>query len=461
MHNNKLSGQIPSALALMPNTVELHLRGNNWTGCAPRHVWALPHTDRAQGWGVTQCLDDPEEALASFHPRCPLASHIDPYSSSARSRTVPTPDGERHTVVADIYRGVAIWDNIFYTLSNAFTNISAQRPSSYCVFGLVSTNSSRESDLWVLADIFSQRDMDSSLLQWKPSESGSRQCSNSLECKYETPTLVSPPRYSNWLNDLLGFADVPAFWLYGTHEITSGGHVIAVETTRGYNVTSLLWETLMPAHRPARVIREDARQTEIDLTWTTRSGVTMYRIDRSETGHDGRANWDTIADNVRTLPFTDRDLDCGRGYHYVVYGRGTGSTYRSTWGAPSRRVILSTAECEEDGGSVAPSPEPPATPTPLNRPTQLNGFTTGTSGTMLDWEDVTGATSYRIRVQLPTGWVTIPHGSIRVSFNGSSATISGLPTWARSFGFRVKALNSETQSRWSATLTVIRGASPK
>ena len=105
-----------------------------------------------------------------------------------------------------------------------------------------------------------------------------------------------------------------------------------------------------------------------------------------------------------------------------------------------------------------PTAEPTAEPTPLDRPTQLSGTTTGASGATLDWADVTGATSYRIRVRLPSGWATIPHGSIRASFNGSSATITGLETWPRSFDFRVKAVNSETQSRWSVTLTVIRGA---
>ena len=108
--------------------------------------------------------------------------------------------------------------------------------------------------------------------------------------------------------------------------------------------------------------------------------------------------------------------------------------------------------------TAEPTPEPTAEPTPLDRPTQLSGITTGASGATLDWADVTGATSYRIRVRLPSGWVTIPHGSIRASFNGSSATITGLETWPRSFDFKVKAVNSETQSRWSATLTVIRGA---
>ena len=108
--------------------------------------------------------------------------------------------------------------------------------------------------------------------------------------------------------------------------------------------------------------------------------------------------------------------------------------------------------------TAEPTPVPTAEPTPLDRPTQLSGTLTGASGAQLDWADVTGATSYRIRVRLPSGWATIPHGSIRASFEGSSATITGLETWPRSFDFRVKAVNSETQSRWSVTLTVIRGA---
>ncbi len=112
--------------------------------------------------------------------------------------------------------------------------------------------------------------------------------------------------------------------------------------------------------------------------------------------------------------------------------------------------------------TAVPTPEPTAVPTavptPLDRPTQLSGGTTGATGAILDWADVTGATSYRIRVRLPSGWATLPHGSVRASFNGSSATITGLPAWPRSFEFRVRAVNSDTQSRWSDILIVNRGA---
>ncbi len=449
LNNNRLSGQIPSSLALMSQTVQLHLRGNNWSGCAPRHVWALPFTDRELGWGVTQCLDDPEEALASFHPRCPLASHIDPSSSQPASRTITTSDGELHTLTADIYRGVAIWENLYFTLSNLFTNISPQRPTAYCVFGLVGNNSSRESSHRVQADMYFQTDISSGLLQLDRNASGFRECSDTLECRYNTPTLVSPPQYNNWLNELLGIGiQEPAFWLYGLHEVTSTGDTRSFLGTRGYNVSTLLWETLIPTPRTVGVSRHAARQTEIDIAWTLRSGATRYRVDRSNTGRPGSAYWDTISDNVTSVPFTDRDLECGRGYHYVVYSRGDGSTWRNIWGAPSIRVILHTEPCEDEGGNNDPAP--------LDRPRQLTARITGPGTASLDWADVAGATSYRLRVLGYSGWQMLPHGSISVSFNGSSATIAGLDSFSRSFRFGVKAVNDATESRWASAWTVNR-----
>ena len=62
----------------------------------------------------------------------------------------------------------------------------------------------------------------------------------------------------------------------------------------------------------------------------------------------------------------------------------------------------------------------------------------------LDWDDVAGATGYGIQFYTPTpdGWVELPTADIDIVFDGSNATISGLPDYD---SFRARA----GRSNWS------------
>ena len=100
--------------------------------------------------------------------------------------------------------------------------------------------------------------------------------------------------------------------------------------------------------------------------------------------------------------------------------------------------------------SLTPSvaPDTPQTPT---------GQTTGLRTVSLDWADVPGASSYRIRYWRGTaGWLILPGESITLDFDGSSVTISGLPDRGL-YSFSIQAVNAVGSSGWSGAATVGQG----
>ena len=100
--------------------------------------------------------------------------------------------------------------------------------------------------------------------------------------------------------------------------------------------------------------------------------------------------------------------------------------------------------------SLTPSvaPDTPQTPT---------GQATGSGTVSLDWADVPGASSYRIRYWRGTaGWLILPGESITLDFDGSSVTISGLPD-RRLHTFSIQAVNAVGSSGWSGAATVGQG----
>ena len=100
--------------------------------------------------------------------------------------------------------------------------------------------------------------------------------------------------------------------------------------------------------------------------------------------------------------------------------------------------------------SLTPSaaPDTPQTPT---------GQAIGSRTVSLDWADVPGASSYRIRFWRGTaGWLILPAESITLDFDGSSVTISGLPD-RRLHTFSIQAVNAVGSSGWSGAATVGQG----
>ena len=103
-----------------------------------------------------------------------------------------------------------------------------------------------------------------------------------------------------------------------------------------------------------------------------------------------------------------------------------------------------------------------------NRPTQLapsapTGLTARRSaaGTAaLSWEAVPGASEYRVYFHFPDddqggpGWDWLPYRGVTVTVTAATATVSGLPTAAATWGLRVSALNGGIESLTSAAVAV-------
>ena len=89
----------------------------------------------------------------------------------------------------------------------------------------------------------------------------------------------------------------------------------------------------------------------------------------------------------------------------------------------------------------------PATP---DSPT---GRSTGPGTVSLDWNDVTAATSYEVSFWQGSDYITLsadaPVNGISITFNGSGAAVSGLPTDHDWYYFRVRAVNDAGASDWS------------
>ena len=86
-------------------------------------------------------------------------------------------------------------------------------------------------------------------------------------------------------------------------------------------------------------------------------------------------------------------------------------------------------------------------------PDQPDGRLTGEGAVSLDWNDVPTATSYIVTVWLDDGWTDLSADAsvqgVSIAFNGSSATVSGLPTDYEWYYFVVRAVNAGGISDWS------------
>ncbi len=89
----------------------------------------------------------------------------------------------------------------------------------------------------------------------------------------------------------------------------------------------------------------------------------------------------------------------------------------------------------------------------LAAPTGLIGWPAHAGLVRLDWDDVTDATSYQVRVRMAEDWRMLPGEGIGLQLIGSSAYVNGVaadsPYW-----FSVRAVTSATVSQWSDALFV-------
>ena len=99
--------------------------------------------------------------------------------------------------------------------------------------------------------------------------------------------------------------------------------------------------------------------------------------------------------------------------------------------------------------AAPPAPQPTAPPAAPDAPT---GRLDGAGNASLDWNDVATATSYQVNLWWNNEWTALPNAEaagVGVAFDGSRATVSGLPTQWTLYWFQVRAVNSAGHSHWS------------
>ena len=71
----------------------------------------------------------------------------------------------------------------------------------------------------------------------------------------------------------------------------------------------------------------------------------------------------------------------------------------------------------------------------------------------LEWNDTDRADSYEVQFLQSDRWKGLPAGGAEISFDGTSAVVSGLPA-GDVYSFRVRGVNSDAASAWSADLAL-------
>ncbi len=149
------------------------------------------------------------------------------------------------------------------------------------------------------------------------------------------------------------------------------------------------------APKPTGLAATPTAQDEITVSWDTQTGVTAYKLERSDDG----ATWPdanaiavtpTPGMNARTSQIVD-NLTCSTTYHFRVSGKGDGSDYITDYGEPSDPPVTSSIPC-------------PA-PTPANFMVD-DSATTQTSIT-LQWDTDDNVAFYKLERKDGSGWAVV------------------------------------------------------
>ena len=209
------------------------------------------------------------------------------------------------------------------------------------------------------------------------------------------------------------------------------------ETEKTYTVT--VTRAAVPPATPDRPAGQSTGEGAVSLDWNdvptaTSYDVRVWQVDAyTELSADASVNGISIAFNgseatVGGLP-TDYEW-----YFFEV--RAVNDAGASGW-SPYNAIEVPKDE-------QIPAPDAPDRP---------DGRLTGEGAVSLDWNDVPTATSYIVSVWLDDGWTDLSADAsvqgVSIAFNGSGATVSGLPTDYEWYYFVVRAVNAGGISDWS------------
>ena len=197
--------------------------------------------------------------------------------------------------------------------------------------------------------------------------------------------------------------------------------------------------TVVPPAKPAKPVVSSASHDSVTIEWDDPgdSSITGYQILRREPAVHDPGVFPVIVNDTATAAtsYTDTTVAASTQYVYRV------------------KAINAAGLSPESSYANA---ETPAAPGPPPRPNHqsLNGEATGEGTGSLDWADVNEADSYDVQFwdRDLYDWVVLTPGAnsngITLTFNGSSATLSGLPEDYSEYWFNVRSRNTHGVSQW-------------
>ena len=230
----------------------------------------------------------------------------------------------------------------------------------------------------------------------------------------------------------------------GTVSLAVGGNVITVEvtaedgkTTKTYTVTvTRAAPDATAPDAPDRPTGQSTGEGAVSLDWNdvpsaTSYAVRVWQVDAwTELSADASVNGISITFNGSSATVSGLSTDYEWYYFQVSAVNDAGA---SGWSPNNAIEVLKDEQ--------------------LTAPNQPEGQWTGPGAVSLDWNDVPSATSYAVRVWQVDAWTELSADAsvkgISITFNGSSATVSGLPTDYEWYYFQVSATNDAGASDWS------------
>ncbi|MCE9667141.1 endopeptidase [Myxococcus stipitatus] len=173
-----------------------------------------------------------------------------------------------------------------------------------------------------------------------------------------------------------------------------------------------------------------AGDSQITLNWNTVAGASEYWVMKTEgfAGCNfGKVKVATVAGNS----YTDQEVANGRPYCYSIVAASSNACY-----SPASACSCVTPACTPPGSTTLTTP--------------TNGATGQELATVLDWADVTGASTYEVQVSTSPTFATIAASAS--SLVGSTWTVSPALAVNTTYYWRARANNScGGVGAWSAT----------
>ena len=231
--------------------------------------------------------------------------------------------------------------------------------------------------------------------------------------------------YGDGMKTASAFNDPPAA---GPHRVTPACDPTATPTPTPVPPPPVL----SPPPAPTGLTATATGPTTVDLTWSSRSGVTRYWV-QQRIGTSG--TWRTTSSNITGVSYAVTGLTANTTYQFQARAYGNGTTYAARWGAWS----------QPDSATTPPElTAPPA-------PTDLKATATGPTTIDLTWKSPSGITRHEVqrREGAAGPWVTVS-----ATIQGASHTVTGLtPNTSYSFAVRAYGDGTTYAAQWGAWTT--------